>query len=252
MILNGLGVAVWQLANSGMKNRVNPKRDIIKCLSFNITAKKSSFASQSNIFSMKPLFDFLRRFGKVPPQDAAVIEKYAKIGNLLPGEHFLMPGKVCNKVGFLLNGVFRVYAINENGKEVIRGFPAENHFMIDLKSFSYQQVSIEYWEALTKVKYLFWTVDDVFRMKKEITCWQDILILMSYHILLSELHEKIEMLSDNAESRYLKFCARHPHIVSRVPLKFVANYLGIAPQTLSRIRQQLAKRSISSQILITK
>jgi cAMP-binding proteins - catabolite gene activator and regulatory subunit of cAMP-dependent protein kinases len=188
----------------------------------------------------------------VPSQDAAVIERYAKIGKLLAGEHFLMPGKVCNKVGFLLSGVFRVYVINENGKEVIRGFPAENHFMIDLKSFNQQQISIEYWEALTEVEYIFWTIDDVLKMEKEINCWQSILIPMSHHILVTESHERIEMLSDDAKSRYVKFCDRYPHIVSRVPLRLIARYLGIAPQTLSRIRQQLAKRSISSQMLTTR
>lgn len=201
---------------------------------------------------MKPLFDCLQRFGTVPPHDAEVIEKYAQWGKLQPGEHFLLPGKVCNKVGFLLSGVFRVYVINEEGKEIIRGFPSENQFMIDLKSFNQQQISVEHWEALTEIEYIFWTREDLLKMEQEIVCWQSILIPMSHHFLVSESHERIEMLSDDAKSRYVKFCDRYPHIVSRVPLRLIASYLGIAPQTLSRIRQQLAKRSISSQMLTTK
>lgn len=190
---------------------------------------------------MESFFSFIQRFGVVPPHDASVLRKYAKRCCLRSGEFFLQPGQVCHRVGFILEGVMRVYVVNEEGKDITRGFPAECHFMVDLDSYNRQKVSCEYWEAMTDVEFLYWERADAERIENEITCWQAILIPMSQHILVSASHERTEMFNDDATARYAKFLKRYPHIVARVPLRYIANYLGVAPQSLSRIRQQMCK-----------
>ena len=190
---------------------------------------------------MKSFFEFIRRFGTVPPHDEAVLRRYAKRAQLSAGDFFLKPGQICHQVGFLFKGVLRVYVQSEEGREISRGFPAEDHFMVDLDSFNGKKISIEFWEAMTDIEFVYWERSDLDRMEGEITCWQAILIPMTQHILVSAAHERNEMFSDDATTRYTKFLARHPQIVARVPLRHVASYLGIAPQSLSRIRQQLLK-----------
>lgn len=191
---------------------------------------------------MESFLAFLNRFGVVPPQDALVLQGYARIGTLQAGDFFLKPGQICRQVGFVTEGVFRVYVQYDDGKEITRGFPAEGNFMIDLESFNNQKPSIEYWEAMSVVTYIYWDLQDILRMEHELSCWHAILIPMSQHILLSESHERTEMFNDDATLRYSKFLARYPRVVARVPLRYIANFLGIAPQSLSRIRQRIGKQ----------
>lgn len=190
---------------------------------------------------MEHFFSFIQRFGVVPSKDADVLRQYAKSAVLRAGAFFLQPGQVCHRVGFVQEGVMRVYITNEEGREVTRAFPAEQHFMVDLDSYNNQKTSIEHWEAMTDLQFVYWERADVERMEQEIGCWHDILIPMTQHILLSAANERNDMFSDDASTRYRKFVEKYPHIMQRVPLRHIANYLGIAPQSLSRIRQQFGK-----------
>jgi hypothetical protein len=65
---------------------------------------------------------------------------------------------------------------------------------------------------------------------------------MTQKILLDNALERTEMFNDDASTRYRKFMERYPEDLARIPLRHLANYLGIAPQSLSRIRQQMGKR----------
>lgn len=190
---------------------------------------------------MESLLKFVQRFGVVSPHDESVLRHYAKRSNLHAGEYFLHPGQICHKVGFITKGVFRVYVHTEEGKVITRGFPSEGNFMVDLESFYNEKPTNEFWEAITDLEFLYWERTDITRMESEIGSWQTILIPMTQHILVKESHERTEMFNDDASTRYSKFLARYPHIVSRVPLRFIANFLGIAPQSLSRIRQKFSK-----------
>jgi CRP-like cAMP-binding protein len=191
---------------------------------------------------MEPFFAYIRQFGKVPEEDALILSKYAKCCTYRAGEFFLKPGQVSHRVGFVLEGVFRVYVMGEKDKEITRVFPIEDCFVVDLSSYNGQTPSIEYWEALSAIEMVYWERADINRMEVEVSCWHQILIPMMQHILVSAAHERNEMFSDDASTRYAKFLARYPSIVQRVPLRYIANYLGIAPQSLSRIRQQLGSR----------
>lgn len=194
---------------------------------------------------MDAFFTYIQKFGIIPPQDMSILRRYAKAEKLMSGAFFLQSGQICHQVGFVLSGVLRVYVHNEEGKEITRGFSAEDQFMIDQESYTHQLPGHEFWEALTNVEYIYWTRDDIQKMEHELTSWQAILIPMWQHIFVSAAHERTEMFNDSASMRYSKFLTRYPHIVARVPLKHVASYLGIAPQSLSRIRQQVAKSSIN-------
>lgn len=190
---------------------------------------------------MESLLKFVQRFGVVSPHDESILRKYAKSSNLLAGAHFLQPGQVCNRIGYITKGVLRVYILNEDGKVLTRRFPTEGNFMVDLGSYFHEKPSIEFWEAVTDLEFYYWDRADIALMEQEISNWQNILIPMTQHILVSESHERTEMFNDDARTRYSKFLERYPHIVSRVPLRYIANFLGIAPQSLSRIRQQLGR-----------
>lgn len=191
---------------------------------------------------MEPFLDYIRQFGAVSANDALILQKYARYASINVGDYFLSPGQTCRQVGFILTGVFRVFVLTEEDKEMTRGFPSEYHLMIDPESYLNKKPTQEYWEAITDVTYIYWELRDILVMKPLFSNWQGVIGPMTHHILWSESKERLEMMNDTATVRYEKFIDRYPHLASRVPLRYIANFLCIAPQSLSRIRQKRGEK----------
>lgn len=158
---------------------------------------------------------------------------------LLQGSTFLSAGQVSHRAGLIIDGVVRIFNINEKGEERTLGFAAEGDFIIDIESFRDRKPSSRNWEAITPVKILIWEREDMKWIGVELPAWTNLMSSLVQKTLYNRTLELFEMLEDNATTRYVKFTQRYPHILPRVSLRHVANYLGIAPQSLSRIRQQL-------------
>jgi CRP-like cAMP-binding protein len=153
----------------------------------------------------------------------------------------LQAGEVCTNLAFVTKGYLRIYTVNDDGEEHVIQFALERWWASDLCSFlggkpgSYFIESMEDTDVLMldRVSYdqLFDAVpifDRYFR------------ILLQYNYLAT--HQRLaDTISVPARERYLRFIKTYPTIVQRVPLKDIASYLGITPQSLSRIRRRLAK-----------
>jgi hypothetical protein len=122
-----------------------------------------------------------------------------------------------------------------------RLFLSPNDFIMDVDSYALQTPAIEYRQALTNTRLITWNRADLDKFREETSGWLMIASNIRNSVLLANARERTEMLSDDAVTRYQKFVRRYPHLIAQIPLRYVANYLGIAPQSLSRIRQQLSK-----------
>jgi|688.fasta_scaffold603234_1 CRP-like cAMP-binding protein len=157
------------------------------------------------------------------------------------GERFPREGEQENQAAFIVNGVFRVYAIDSDGKEATIRFPAEGDFTLFVNDYKQLNPNAEYyWEALTDATLLTWTERDIEMLVREIPGWYFFTIKMIEMIIYRLCIERAEMSNNDATTRYIKFAERYPNTISRVPLRYIANYLGITPQSLSRIRHQLS------------
>ena len=163
----------------------------------------------------------------------------SKRETLLQGSHFLSAGQISHRAGYIQEGVVRIFNISENGHERTLGFASEGDFIIDIESYRNRTPSLRNWGALTEVKMLCWDRGEMKYIGESMPEWKPLLSDLVQTVLYNRTLELFEMLEDNATTRYKKFTERYPHVLSRVPLRYVANYLGIAPQSLSRIRQQL-------------
>lgn len=158
---------------------------------------------------------------------------------LQQGEHFPLPESGGGQMAFVVSGVLRNYVVDETGRESVIMLPAEGAFISSLKKGS---VDIHRKEALTNVVLLTWRLEDFEELVKIIPHWYALSMLTMKETIDHILIERGAMLSLDATTRYRKFVERYPTIVERVQLRHVASYLGIAPQSLSRIRKQLSKR----------
>lgn len=144
-------------------------------------------------------------------------------------------------VAFITEGVFRVYSVDKRGRELILRFAAEGEFTFLSDDYKSLNSDSEYhWEALTDATLLAWRDKDLELLVNKIPGWYSTSLKIMATLIYRLVIERAEMFNDDATTRYLKFIQRYPDTITRVPLRCIANYLGIAPQSLSRIRHQLA------------
>ena len=190
---------------------------------------------------------------KVDEQKAALIDHFSVICPLTPADKLVMKaelhpekvtkgrqyctyGHVCNKMGFVTEGVFKVVRASPEGQWFIPYFITEGHFVVDLQSFSEGTASQEYIEALTNATVVTITKHSFQRLQQQVPNFREIISTLKEKALLEKHHLKSEMLIDDAATRYRKLVQRNPSIVQRVAQQHVAQFLGISQYTLSRIR----------------
>jgi CRP-like cAMP-binding protein len=173
------------------------------------------------------------------PQIEDVAER-TSVCILRPGDHFPLPGQSPQLAAYVVQGVFRVYSVDASGAEKVLRLPCEGDFTMRLASPQEIRPSVQYyWEALTDAVLLTWEYTDMEYLARHVPHWYSFTVRVTQRIFLQAILERAEMINDDATVRYRKFMERYPCMVHRLPLRYVASYLGIAPQSLSRIRHQL-------------
>ncbi len=165
------------------------------------------------------------------------VSSYFVPKTLKKGELLLSEGEIAHEFGFILKGVFRIYYL-QDGKETTRYIGAENNFISSAQSFTTQQPSIEYVQALENSELLMISYKDLQTIYKSATKWERlgrIFAEKSYNYLQSHIYSIISL---PAIERYHNFCTDNPDLAKRVPQYIIASYLGVSPETISRIRKK--------------
>ena len=159
------------------------------------------------------------------------------------GEFLLKEGEICNHSFFVEKGLLRFYALNEEGKENILQFATENWIVSDRGSAYFQQPSTYYIDAIEPTTVVMINQDFItkvaeinpnFRIHNE--------RLLQNHI--RSLYKRVSLLlGASAKTRYLDFIKTYPDVTLRVPQWMIASYLGVTPESLSRVRKALAKEN---------
>jgi CRP-like cAMP-binding protein len=153
-------------------------------------------------------------------------------------ELYLREGDVCRKVGFINQGCARMYLLVE-GREICKDFLFENAFIGSMASFIGQKPAYFSVEALEEMQLLELRYHDVMALYEQYAVWQKFGRIIAENLFVRKENREISFLKDNPEERYRKLLAEYPMFVQRVPLQYIASYLGIQPETLSRIRRKV-------------
>ena len=149
----------------------------------------------------------------------------------------------CSQTFFVEEGLLRQYSIGSNGKEHTISFGPENWFVTDRESMYFNKPSFYNIQALEDSKVV--AIDEKFiqLLSNKIPSFTSFNNKpLDNHI--RQLQNRINLLlGASAEERYLEFVAMYPNILLRVPQIMVASYLGITPESLSRVRKELARKN---------
>ena len=162
----------------------------------------------------------------------------------LKQKHFFIHANTMQKeIGFVFSGLLRAFYIDNNGNEISVNFIRENRYATHYSAFITQTPSKYYFQCLEP------TVLVTISYKHIQEGYEKFPIFERYGRLVAEAVLKIQQkriegfLFDNAETRYLDFIKENPDLFNRVSLSYLASYLGIERQSLTRIRKKLASHS---------
>lgn len=187
----------------------------------------------------EPLFEYIERYGKTSLTDNEkdIIKSAMEFKKLRKRQYFLEEGKICQYTGFILKGALRQYSVDDNGVEHILQLTIENWWVVDRNSYMHQTPSKYFIEA--------WEDTDLLVLPRprlelllKIPTIQSMFWQMSENNHIASQKRLDDTISLSAVKRYENFQRLYPEIVQRFPQHQIASYLGIARETLSRIRKQ--------------
>jgi CRP-like cAMP-binding protein len=149
-------------------------------------------------------------------------------------------GEVCNAIAFVTNGCLRSYTVDEHGEEHVLQFAIEDWWISDLHSFLTGRPSDSSIDALEDSEILLLERSSREELLEAIPKFERFFRLLLEGNYVATNQRIVCSMSASAEERYLSFLKAFPTMAQRVPQNQIASYLGIAPESLSRVRKHLA------------
>ncbi len=155
----------------------------------------------------------------------------------------LREGDVCSQVFFVTKGLLRAYTIDDIGKEHIIQFGREDSWVSDRNSFYFNLPAMFYIDAIEDSEVIFVPKDFYDKAEKLIPGFNSFTVMI-LHNSIRFMQKRISLLlGATAEQRYLDFIDLYPNLTLRVSQWMIASYLGITPESLSRVRKELATKN---------
>jgi CRP-like cAMP-binding protein len=177
---------------------------------------------------------------QLTPGEEAQIMAYLVHKSLRKKQYFLQEGEICRYIALVEKGALRTYVTDPEGHEHITAFALEGWSLGDLCSFLREEPATQNIEALEDAE-----LSLISREAHE-TLLQTIPSYERYHrILITEAYIALQkrtsdMISRSPDEQFKAFVNLYPNIVQRVPQHMIASYLGLTPETLSRIKSRIS------------
>lgn len=181
-------------------------------------------------------------FGGLRPvseEDGKLITSYFELRSFKEGDYLSGGGKICNELFFICSGVLRILSVNEKGIDLTHYFYKENQLCTILASFSGEIATEESIQAACEARVLAIRKNKLEELYLALPYIKDLVDQLYRRQLLDKILIRNSYLGQDAESQYKTFMSQQRDIAIRVSLKDTASYLGITPQSLSRIRKNI-------------
>jgi len=157
-------------------------------------------------------------------------------------DYYLKEGSISNAKAYIKKGCSRSFVIDEDGKEHIIFFAFEDWWLADFESYHSGNPGKQNFQALEDMELLLISKQDFAKMEIEIPKLRQWYEIKQRKMNIAMINRLSEVKSSTPEERYMNLLKKHPEIFQRVPLQYIASYLDIEPQSLSRLRKRISTK----------
>ena len=187
-------------------------------------------------------FETLTRKVPFTAEELDTIKTYLTPKKLRKKQYLLQEGDECKYIAFVEKGVLRSYTINEKGGEHIIQFALEGWTISDLNSFINGEGATYNIDALEDAELVLISKASHEEMLKRIPRYETYMRLQLTGAYIAMQRRLTSIISLSLEERYTNFLAVYPDIAQRVPQHMIASYMGLTPETLSRVRKKMTRK----------
>ena len=189
-----------------------------------------------------PLRAYLQSKAAFTPTELDFLEELFVPATLRPGEFLQRVGEPVRHAAFVTKGCLRSYVIGANGEEVVLEFAPENWWLGD-RTFLTGGTACEcFIDSIGHSDLLLFDQPSHQRMVECLPTFGTLFRVAFQKYAAAKDRRIVNALSLSAEERYLDFLKTHPGIALQVPQRMLASYLGVSPETLSRVRKHLSQK----------
>jgi CRP-like cAMP-binding protein len=181
----------------------------------------------------------LRRYGDLPESEVDKLRRLFQIARVPRHTLLLRAGEPPGDVMFIVRGLVRLFYVSESGVERTNSFRSEGQLACSYSTALRTTVSDQFVETLEDCTLLVAPHDAFVDRWAGHPCWEPIMRRVTERLFLEEERRHRDLLMHDATTRYRRFVADRPKLARRLTQRQIAAYIGIAPESLSRIRATL-------------
>ena len=188
---------------------------------------------------------YFQSFNKKVPlteEEREVIQEYLTLKKIRKRQYLLQEGDICKCVAFVERGALRLYKVNEDGTEHIVQFALEGRFLTDLYSFLTNEPSIYNIDAIEDSELVLISKSASDELQKRSTKYLEYILFETSEFYIDLERRLTYTISLTIDERYEDLITHYPDIIQRVPQHMIASYMGITPETLSRVRRRISTK----------
>lgn len=189
----------------------------------------------------QPLYDFISRLLPDHRIDVSKLDAQLRKRTIGKGDYLFSEGEICPFIGFIIKGCFRIFILKD-GKEITFDFFVENRPIGDYESYFRQQPTQFYVQAIEPSEILVLNDVCLRLLFEEPPTGQRLQRIVVEHLFFRFRDKLLSLYLDEPEERYRTLLQTAPDLLRRIPQYYLASYLGIEPESLSRLKRRISSR----------
>lgn len=188
---------------------------------------------------------FFRKFNEkvaLTKEEEELLRQYLTPKRLRKKQYWLQEGEVCKHLCIVEKGALKAYVLNETGEEHITAFALEGWTMGDLSSFIKEEPATLNIDALEDCELVLISKSAYNELLQKLPKFETYIRLLMTDAYMALQKRTTNMISLSLDERYKALTQMYPTLVQRVPQHMIASYMGLSPETLSRIRSRISAR----------